>query len=110
LGDVPLRNEFVFDERLGIHIIELLQDWEEYNDLEREEILYFWEQIRGCIPERVIQLEQMIIKKQEILNQEDIFSEACMLNWEIADLASIINDLHLWYRINQNISTEKAHQ
>jgi hypothetical protein len=85
MGDVPLRNEFVFDERLGIHVIELLQDWADYNKLEREEILYFWEQIRGRIPERVIQLEHIIIKKQEILNQEDVFADACRLNWEIAD-------------------------
>lgn len=102
-----LRSEFAFDERLGIHIPDLPREWESYDRADREEMLEQWEQIRGRIPERIKQIERVIIEKQEQLNVEENFPRSCQLNSEIAELASTINDLHLWYRVNQEVSARR---
>lgn len=102
-----LRSEFTFDERLGIHVPDLPREWEAYSLADREELLEQWEQIRGRIPERIKQIERVIIVKQEQLNGEENFAISCRLNSEIADLASTINDLHLWYRVNQEVAAKR---
>ncbi len=53
------------------------------------------------IPDRIKELEHYINAKQHHLNNEEDFEISCKLNSEIADLASIINDLWLWYRLTQ---------
>ena len=70
-------------------------------------ILLRWEQVRGKIPDRIKELEHSINAKQHHLNNEEDFEISCKLNSEIADLASIINDLWLWYRLTQNVSEGK---
>ncbi|KAA0549112.1 hypothetical protein FZW96_04150 [Bacillus sp. BGMRC 2118] len=95
---------FLLDVRLGIELPHLEQSWEQYNDLEQQEILANWESIRGRIPDRIAELESIINEKQHHLGEEDDFTQSCILNSEISDLASIINDLWLWYRLNQNVT------
>lgn len=104
-----MRYDFVMDDRLGILLPSLQLEWEEYTDSERADILLRWEEIRGTIPDRVKQLENIIIEKQEQLNVEENFQISCALNSEIAELASVINDLHLWFRVNQDISAKAHH-
>ncbi|UJF31614.1 hypothetical protein [Paenibacillus hexagrammi] len=99
---------FRYDERLGIEIPDLENEWESYTSEERSQILLRWEQIRGYIPDRIHKLEAVIIGKQNQLDQEDDFPTSCRLNSEIADTASTINDLHLWFRVNQDFEA-KAH-
>ncbi|MCR8643883.1 hypothetical protein NV379_14600 [Paenibacillus sp. N1-5-1-14] len=94
---------FIYDDRLGIETPQLEREWEEYSTEERCAILLRWEQIRGTIPERIKQIERVIIAKQRQLDQEDNFEVSCELNSSIADRASRINDLHLWFRVNQEI-------
>ncbi|WP_159881345.1 hypothetical protein [Paenibacillus puerhi] len=100
---------FVWDERLGIPLPQLPRDFETYTDSEQAAILLRWEEIRGTIPDRVKQIERVIIFKQEQLNVEDDFVTSCRLNSEIADLASTINELHLWFRVNQDMDARAAH-
>jgi hypothetical protein len=97
---------FAYNERLEIELPELDLEWEEYNQAERSDILLNWEQIRGTIPDRIFQLERVIIRKQAQLDHEDDFRTACLLNSEIAELASTINDLHLWFRVHQDLETK----
>jgi len=104
-----MRKEFIYDERLGIAIPELTEDWDDYPIQIREQIVEEWEQIRGRIPERIFGLEKIINFKQNLLNTEEDFPVACRLNSEIAECASIINDLHLWYRANQDLHS-RVHQ
>ncbi len=99
---------FIYNERLGIPIPSLKQDFSVYSLGVQDAILIHWEQIRGTIPERIAELERMINHKLNLLNDEDDFEAACTLNYEIAEHASIINDLWIWYRTNQNI-TGKTH-
>jgi hypothetical protein len=101
--------QFVFNHRLGIKLPDLEMEWSDYNKITQETILDEWEKIRGHIPDRIIELEKDINLKQAALYEEADFEKSCELNSEIAELASIINDLWLWYRLNQNISTEKLH-
>ncbi|MBO9131191.1 radical SAM protein [Bacillus sp. 165] len=101
---------FTYDERLGILIPAWKQEWEDIPVNVQNEILLKWEQIRGRIPDRIKELEHGINMKQHELSNEINFEKSCLLNSQIADLASIINDLWLWYRTNQNISTDKMHQ
>jgi hypothetical protein len=94
---------FVPNERLGIPLPELKVDWEELSETEQADILLQWEAIRGRIPNRIFELERIIIEKQRRLDIEDDFPLSCRLNSEIAELASTINDLHLWFRVNQEM-------
>ncbi|MGG6433609.1 hypothetical protein ACPF7I_11540 [Anoxybacillus sp. D401a] len=100
---------FVYDERLGIRLPHLEKAWDTYTKEEQAEILLEWETIRGKIPDRIIELEQQINEKQRQLGEENDFARSCMLNFEIASLASIINDLWIWYRMNQTV-TNRIHQ
>ncbi|NEW08744.1 hypothetical protein GK047_22370 [Paenibacillus sp. SYP-B3998] len=104
-----MSNYFQYDQRLGIEIPKLEDEWDNYSSEVRAHILFHWEQIRGAIPDRIMKIESVIIVKQNQLNHEDDFPISCRLNSEIADLASTINDLHLWFRMNQDLET-KVHQ
>lgn len=99
---------FSYNEQLGIPIPSFDREWEQYPENIQQTILYEWEKIRGRIPDRIAELEELINTKQAQLSDEGNFIKSCKLNSEISELASIINDLWLWYRTNQNIS-EKAH-
>jgi hypothetical protein len=103
-----MTDHFSYDPRLGIHIPVLTVEWNQYSKETQEEILLRWERIRGSIPDRIFDLEQEINHKQSLLSDENDFIISCQLNSEIAELASIINDLWLWYRANQTM-TDKAH-
>ena len=99
---------FLLNERLGIKLPILTMSWEQYDETSQQSILAEWENIRGTIPDRIRELEVDINHKQEQLNNEDEFTLSCKLNYEIAELASIINDLWLWYRTQEQV-TEKVH-
>lgn len=90
--------DFRFDERLGIRLPTLLNTWETYSKKTQGKILFEWEQIRGQIPDRIKEIENMINKKQEMLSNEEDFELSCQINEEIANHASIINDLWIWFR------------
>jgi hypothetical protein len=98
---------FKLDERLQIEIPHLQKDWDEYSDDEQQHILLKWEGIRGKIPDRIFALENTINEKQAKLSNETDFQASCILNSEISNLASMINDLWLWYRTNQDISDKR---
>ena len=100
---------FSFDHRLGIHLPNLEVEWDHYGMETQQYILFKWEQIRGSIPDRIYELEDIINKKQAQLSNESNFPRSCELNSEIAALASIINDLWLWYRADQNLSAKAHH-
>lgn len=104
-----MKEHFYFDHRLGILIPELALDWDEYSKDTQEQVLFQWEKIRGAIPDRIAELEAEINRKQAQLDDESDFPRSCQLNSDIAELASIINDLWLWYRTNQTISTKIHH-
>jgi hypothetical protein len=100
---------FEFDKRLGISLPELHKSWESFSKNEQAAILYQWEKIRGSIPDRIQDLEVQINEKQACLNIEEDFIKSCELNAEISELASIINDLWIWFRANQRIEQSKLH-
>ncbi|MBU8905181.1 hypothetical protein [Desertibacillus haloalkaliphilus] len=102
--------EFILDERLGISIPHLYKQWSQYSLETQADILLRWESIRGSIPDKVEELEAEINRKQAQLNVEENFQVSCQLNLEIAELASIINDLWIWYRIDQDVSATPVHQ
>lgn len=62
-----------------------------------------WEQVRGNIPERIKEVETLINQKQYQLFEEEDFNISCIINSEIAELASVINDLWLLYRMDQSV-------
>lgn len=96
--------EFVEDKRLGIALPVLYRDWETIEQTSQEMILEKWETIRGQIPDRIKELEEEIKQKLEDMSHEEDFQVTCRLNTEMAELASIINDLWIWYRTNQKVS------
>jgi hypothetical protein len=105
-----MKKYFIYNEHLGIELPNIQEKWEDISEQAQHSILLKWEQVRGKIPDRIKELEHHINQKQYRLNDEENFEISCRLNSEIADLASIINDLWLWYRLTQNVSEGKAHQ
>lgn len=99
---------FQYNQRLGISIPVLQGEWTDYTLEEQEMIMAEWECIRGTIPDRIQTLEAAINKKQEEMNNEEQFSVSCRLNTEISELASIINDLWLWFRTVPEVKTLTA--
>ncbi|HDX9578344.1 TPA: radical SAM protein [Bacillus pseudomycoides] len=104
-----MKQYFMYDEHLGMEIPALQGAWEDIPKKAQHAILLKWEHIRGKIPDRIKELEYHINTKQHRLNNEENFEISCRLNSEIADLASIINDLWLWYRLTQHVSEGKTH-
>lgn len=102
-------SHFTFDKRLGISIPDLQVEWESIPINEQEQIVEQWERIRESIPDRIKVLEEDIRVRQHQLDLEENFTKSCRLNSEISEIASIINDLHLWYRTDQDISEDKMH-
>ncbi|MFD2371975.1 hypothetical protein ACFSO0_18775 [Brevibacillus sp. GCM10020057] len=102
-------NHFILDERLGIRLPALEKEWEAYSDEERADILLEWEEIRATIPDQIIRIEAVIIEKTKQMSEEEDFIRSCQLNSEIHELASVINDLNIWFRVQQDHDT-KVHQ
>ncbi|MCI2254314.1 hypothetical protein M3221_00810 [Domibacillus indicus] len=98
---------FQYDKRLGIPLPSLQHDWFSYSVNERQQITLEWETIRGTIPDRIGELEGQINRKQAALNEEENFDQSCRLNTEISELASIINDLWLWFRTSPDVDEAK---
>ncbi|MEO2074735.1 MAG: hypothetical protein ABGX20_05000 [Bacillus sp. (in: firmicutes)] len=104
-----MKDYFSFNQRLGISLPDITVEWEQYSKEVQQDILFHWENIRGSIPDRIADLENEINHKQAQLSDENDFTLSCQLNQEIAELASIINDLWLWYRANQTLSAKAHH-
>lgn len=101
-----LERQFVWNERLGIAVPALRQDWETMTRRQQAIVLERWEQMRGRIPERILRLEEQIKVRQDALSLEEDFAVSCRLNGMIAELASTINDLHIWFRTQQDLEDE----
>lgn len=100
---------FVYDERLDIHVPLLERPFEEYALEERLSMIEVWEDIRGRIPSKVMVLERAIERMLREMSEESDFERSCRINGEIAELASRINDLHIWYRTTQDEPSVKGH-
>lgn len=96
--------QFVYCERIGIPVPALQEDWEELTLERQQAVLARWEMIRGSIPRQVQTLEARIRAEQQKLDEEEDFAESCRLNAYIAELASCINELHIWFRVQQELS------
>jgi hypothetical protein len=95
--------QFVWNDRLGIRIPALQQDWDSLTIAQQAAVLAYWEESRGKIPDRVKWLESQIAVKQDRLFREEDFGAACRLNQDIMELASQINDLNIWFRTGQDL-------
>ncbi len=100
-------NHFKWDERLEIELPDLRQEWECLSAWERAAILAYWETVRGRIPDRIMALERAIHALQARLYEEEDFELSCLINFEVAELASRINDLHIWYRTDQEMESRR---
>jgi hypothetical protein len=98
--------QFAMDGRLGIAVPRLTQPWESLSQDRKAALLEAWEAIRGRIPDRIAEFEQSIRAMQSELFEEEDFAKSCRLNYEIAELASRINDLNIWYRTEQDFEEE----
>ncbi|MFC4778614.1 hypothetical protein ACFO9Q_17610 [Paenibacillus sp. GCM10023252] len=96
---------FAWNERLRISIPVLDSEWDRYSMADRQNIIEQWESIRGTIPNHVMAFERIINLKLAELSEEDNFERSCLINAEIAEYASRINDLHIWYRMNQEVES-----
>ncbi|MBB6674301.1 hypothetical protein H7C19_26815 [Cohnella nanjingensis] len=99
-------DQFVSDERLGIDLPRLSVPWEQCSPERQAAVIARWEIIRGQIPDVILRTEAVIRAKQGALYEEEDFEAACRLNGEIAELASRINDLQIWYRTQQDMEDE----
>ncbi|WP_203361485.1 hypothetical protein [Bacillus sp. REN10] len=94
---------FQTNTRLGIAVPSLMKEWTQYSIDEQTAILHEWEAIRGRIPDRIKTLEKEINERQSQLEREESFDRSCLINEEISELASMINDLWLWFRTSPSV-------
>jgi hypothetical protein len=104
-----LEDYFSLDTRLGIPIPSPQKDLDHYCEKTQHAILLYWEGIRGRIPDRISLIEEEITNKLTEMSNEHDFKRTCHLNNEIAELASIINDLWIWYRKHEPITDRKLY-
>ncbi|WP_227936600.1 hypothetical protein [Alkalihalobacillus deserti] len=97
--------EFIYDSRLCLSLPSLHGSWKELNEKSQEQILAKWESIRGTIPDRIKEIEEEIETVHEQLTREEDFERSCELNLEMAELASAINDLWIWFRLTPSLTT-----
>ncbi|KIL75639.1 hypothetical protein [Pseudobacillus badius] len=95
--------QFFLNQRLGILLPHSNKKWSDYPVTEQEQILERWERIRGSIPDRIQALEKEINILQSRLEEEEEFLSSCRINEEISEIASIINDLWIWFRTSPSI-------
>lgn len=100
---------FTYDALLGIPIPALKKEWAEFTAQEQAEILFFWETVRGNIPNRMVELEREITMLQSKSDAEENFETVCELTWQIAELASRIHDLNIYFRLNQDVAVKAHH-
>lgn len=101
--------EFKYNERLGIHIPLIYTDWNNISSTEQQQILYRWEQVRSQIPDQIKMFEDEINRRERQLQIEDDFEVFCRLSSEIADYASRVIDLNLWFRTHEEVTSDKVH-
>lgn len=101
-----LDGQFAHSARLGIRVPRLTDDWDSLPRSRQEAVLALWEEIRGSIPDHVKRFEEEIKIRQTMLFEEEDFAASCRLNSDIAELASRINDLHIWFRAQQDLDSE----
>ncbi|KHF39298.1 hypothetical protein [Halalkalibacter okhensis] len=99
---------FKYDSRLGLPLPTIHGSWDELDKGNQEQALSKWETIRGTIPDRVKDIEHQIELVHDQLTSEEDFERSCELNLEMAELASIINDLWIWFRITPALSSTAA--
>ncbi|WP_088103821.1 hypothetical protein [Halalkalibacter urbisdiaboli] len=97
--------EFIYNKRLGISLPQLYVNWEDLDTDSQARILAEWEIIRGQIPDKVKKVEETINHTLAALTTESDFERSCELNLEMAELASIINDLWIWFRVDPTVSS-----
>ncbi|TCS84187.1 hypothetical protein [Tepidibacillus fermentans] len=97
--------QFIYDDRLGIHIPDFRVDWEDLSLNEQLKVIDRWEKERAKIPDRIKELEEEIMKKQDEMF-EIPFEEFVEVHKEIVDLSSAINDLNIWFRTHGHVTEE----
>jgi hypothetical protein len=104
------RYEFLYNKRLGIELPVFHTPWEDLETEEQQKLLYKWEQVRAQIPDQVKYFEALIKERELKLQIEDDNETFCRLSMEIADYASRVIDLNLWFRTQEEVtSLEKVH-
>lgn len=101
-----LEAQFEPDGRLGIPLPRFGVPWEQMNAVERACVVERWELIRGQIPAAILAREAKIRRLLDELFEEEDFVRCCSLNAEIAEAASAIHDLQIWYRTQQDLEEE----
>lgn len=102
-----MQDHFSFNDKLGIALPERPDQWHSFEEELQHDIILHWENIRGSIPDRIADLENTINVKLAMLNEEEDFAHSCQLNFEIAELASTINDLWIWFRTEEGVVQKK---
>ena len=95
---------FVFDERLGIRLPETDRDWWLYSLDEQAEMIEEWERIKSRIPDRIKELEDDINAKHLEISEEDDWDRVCELYEQYFAIASVINDLNIWAKIEPGLT------
>ncbi|GAE34138.1 hypothetical protein [Halalkalibacter akibai] len=96
--------EFIYDQRLDLFLPSIDGSWHEISKEQQEQILAKWETIRGIIPDRIKEIEQTIELVHQQLTEEEDFDRSCELNLKMAELASTINELWIWFRVTPTMT------
>lgn len=94
---------FQLDTRLGIELPVFETPFEELPRTEQEAILLRWETIRARIPDQIMRLEHDIEGLLQLVHEEEDWDIIASYFVQISDLASRINELNTWRRVDPSL-------
>ncbi|MBX6351797.1 MAG: hypothetical protein IRZ10_00570 [Thermoflavifilum sp.] len=94
---------FRFDERLGIECPAFDPPFESLPRPIQEAALAYWEKVRSGIPDRIQSFETRINALLARIQETDDWDEITRCFDEISDLATRIQDLNLWARVDPSL-------
>ncbi len=99
---------FRHDPRLGIELPDLTTPYEELSHTQQEELIAYWEGVRAHIPDQIMKFEQDIEDHLQAVHQEEDWDIVAAHFADISDLASRINELNMWRRVDPSLTAGMA--
>lgn len=93
-----MHEAFVYDQRLGVHVLRTDLDLTRYSEQERRKIMGEWAMMCASMTNRVADLEVEIMKKLDEMYAAKTDQEMHELNNQMMEIASVVCDLNILSR------------
>ncbi|RIV28603.1 hypothetical protein D2Q93_02295 [Alicyclobacillaceae bacterium I2511] len=99
---------FRHDQRLGIELPDLTTPYDELSHTQQEELIAYWEGVKAHIPDQIMKFERDIEGLLQVVHHEEDWDIIAAHFADISDLASRINELNMWRRVDPSLTASTA--